>query len=389
MGPNSRYFGNVSDSNPLGKTVQKTVLHSQHQSLSARMLDFAGWDMPISYDSYSGGMRKEHLLVREDCGVFDVSHMGEFWFRGSDAGQFLDLASTRPMSSLSVGKARYALLLNESGFIIDDIIVYRVKTEEFMMVVNAANLQKDYSHLKRLHSGFKCEFLDKSPETALIAVQGPHAMDQLSALGLPQEVSQLPYYGLHITDDSLVIARTGYTGEDGFELFLPSERAEEFWKKALAAKIRPIGLGARDTLRLEVGFPLYGHELSEETYPHETLASFAVSKKHKDFHGSSFLAEAPRFFPVAILAENAKPIRENEILLSDNKKIGRTTSGSSSPVLKRGMGLALVERSLYPDGLSEDVDIFLESAGKQRKARITNLPFVETHRVKRQARKCA
>lgn len=376
---NSRYSSAVS--------LLKTPLHAKHLELSARMLEFAGWEMPISYDSFSGGTKKEHQTVREEAGIFDVSHMGEFLFEGPGAAAFLDFACTRPMSSLKLGQARYALLLRQDGRILDDIIVYRLEDQRFMMVVNASNKTKDFKHLSEIRSNPDFELSDQSDRWALLAIQGPKSielLDQLLILGARPD--EIPYYSSETSKEGWIVARTGYTGEDGLEIFLPAPDAPKLWDQCLALGIKPIGLGARDTLRLEVGFPLYGHELSEELYPHETLASFAVSKKHSGFLGEDFRQKAPRFSPVAVCGDSAKPIREGDELHFEGKKIGWITSGSTSPLRKRGMGLGLIDREACSAGRLQEVEIFLESAGKQRKAQVTNLPFVETFRVKKKNR---
>lgn len=340
--------------------------------------------MPISYDSVSGGMLKEHLCVRENVGLFDVSHMGEFFISGPQAAEFLDFVCTRPMSSLKEGRARYALLLNEDGFILDDIIVYRLKSELFMMVVNASNIDKDFAHLESIMGGYQCEIHNRSLEYALIAVQGPKAFELYSQLGLQGRVEDLPYYGFFEPSQGYLVARTGYTGEDGYEIFLSHTAAAEIWEKAVESGAKPIGLGARDTLRMEVGFPLYGHELSEELYPHETLASFAVSSKPEaTFLGHQFRSRPARYFAAGILGDSPRPLREGEKLICGDREIGRLTSGSMSPLLRRGMGLALIEKSFESQTGSQEAEIFLESNGKRRKAQFQILPFVETARVKR------
>jgi aminomethyltransferase len=345
------------------------------------MAEFAGFEMPISYDPITGGMKNEHLKVRESAGMFDVSHMGEFRIRGRESAKFLSRASTRPCEALEVGRAQYALLLNAQGGIVDDIIVYRMGADEFFMVVNASNIEKDFAHLRSLADGFEVELTNESERWALIAVQGPKAIEILGERY--QDLASIRYYAFR-QEKALILSHTGYTGEDGLEIFLPPSQAQELWEWLYARGVWPIGLGARDTLRLEVCFPLYGHELSDELYPAETLASFAVSQK-SDFFGRSKQPSHPQKRPVCVLADNSKPLRAGERIWIDGVDVGEITSGSYSPVLKRGMGVGLIVATLDLSPSPDGIICVIESGGKQRPARIVQAPFVETSRVKRRA----
>lgn len=348
------------------------------------MAEFAGYDMPISYDAVSGGMLKEHLAVREHIGMFDVSHMGEFWVKGPQASAFLTYATTRPTEGLASGRAQYCLLLNQSGGIIDDIIIYKFSNEKYWVVVNASNIQKDFEHLQRISKNFKVDLQNVSDPTALIAVQGPEAAPLFERL-IP-ETKGLKYYSFVETSKSWIVAHTGYTGEDGFEVFLPVSEAAAFWDLLRSHQVLPIGLGARDTLRLEVGFSLYGHELTEDLRPNETFSAFAMSTEH-EFMGKSEAVKPPRFLPVAIETRTPKPLRAGESLLVGNKKVGWLTSGSISPARKIGIGLGLVDLSLLDQKPTEDMIFVLESAGKQREAVRTDTPFLSTPRVKKRVKK--
>ena len=357
--------------------LRKTPLHAEHIALQARMAPFAGFDMPISYDQVTGGMAKEHLAVRQSAGMFDVSHMGEFWITGPQATEFLNHVCTRPFSHTANNKAQYCLLLNDSGTIVDDIIVYKFDPQLYWMVVNAANVSKDWAHLQSHKGSFDVRLTDVSDQTALIAVQGPRAVEIVDSI-IPR-AKDLKYYAFFQPQPNWIVARTGYTGEDGFEIFLPSNLAVDLWRHLKAAGVTPIGLGARDTLRLEVGFPLYGHELDDTLKPQETFAGFAVDKNHS-FIGASAARQTPRYIPVSIETDNAKPIRAGDKLLLNGQEIGWVTSGSMSPVKKLGIGLGLVRAQVIAD--QKPTIFVLESAGKQREARAQSLPFVPTARVK-------
>ncbi len=332
--------------------------------------------MPISYDKFSGGMLKEHLEVRQKLGIFDVSHMGEFSISGPKSIDFLSFITTKDFESSKDGRAYYSLLLKSDGGILDDILVYRIHSQSFLMVVNASNISKDWAHITHHSKDFDVLLENKSEEIALIAIQGPEAYIVVEEV-FPG-AKNLSYYSF-MQRDGILIARTGYTGEDGFEIFLGPDRAVDLWRHFLNKKVKPCGLGARDTLRLEVGFPLYGQELREDLWPHESFSSFALKNK-KAFLGHECLKKAPRWRPISLCATNAKPMRSHEKIVLGGKYLGEITSGSTSPCLKRGMGLGLIH-SDYP---FEEGSIFLlESAGKQREATVKNLPFIEAGRVKK------
>ncbi len=372
-------------------TLHTTPLHFRHLQLGARMGPFAGYDMPISYDSYSGGMIKEHLAVRQGAGIFDVSHMGEFWVRGPEATAFVSAYCTRPFESVKDGRAVYALLLRDDGGILDDIIVYKVSSQAYWIVVNASNREKNFKHLKSQAARFQIELTDVSDETALIALQGPKAKEILPKIYPGCE--SLKYYTFEqrptenpkkTGDSTLIVSRTGYTGEDGFEIFLPPADAGALWDRLLEEGAKPIGLGARDTLRLEAGFPLYGHELSEDLLPAETLSAFAWATGH-DYCGKSATLRPPRYVAIAVKTDSPKPLRAEQPLYFGEKKVGYLTSGSMSPVLRVGIGLALVG-SEHEEALKRGI-FELDSTAKPRQAFCTEIPFVEAERTKKPGRK--
>lgn len=358
--------------------LKKTPLYSEHLRLGAKLAPFAGYEMPISYDKVSGGMKKEHLAVRQGAGMFDVSHMGEFWVEGKQAVEFLNKACSRGFSSLANFRAQYCLLLQPDGGIIDDILVYRLNSEKFWVVVNAANIEKDWKHLKSLASEYEVELNDVSEDISLIAIQGPKAA--LVCDKLLGSVSDLKYYGFKTTDKDWIVGRTGYTGEDGFEVFLPNSEATPLWKSLEESAVVPIGLGARDSLRLEAGFPLYGHELSSEIKPQESFSWFACKSDH-DFVGKKGTEDPARFKPIGLVGHTPKPIRQGEKIVYKNQVVGEVTSGAYSPELNKGIGLGLLEISKLPKDETED--FFLESGGKQREVTFESPPFVETGRAKK------
>ena len=371
----------MDDSLACGVDLKKTPLHFDHLAKSARMAEFAGYDMPISYDQITGGMKAEHLLVRENAGMFDVSHMGEFWIEGSDATKFLNHACTRSFDKLSEGKAQYCLLLSESGAILDDIIVYKFNSEKYWMVVNASNLQKDFNHLKKLSTGYKNLALrDVSETTALIALQGPQAENLMNSLGF--QVRELKYYHFITTDKNWIIGRTGYTGEDGFEIFLPPSEAPDLWRALEQKSVLPIGLGARDSLRLEVGFPLYGHELGEDLLAHETLSAFAIGADHNCLGSRSF-EKPPRYIPGGFTGVTPKPLRAGEKVFLNDIEVGWLSSGSYSPQRKQGIGLGFLKLEKLPKKPLEELIFMLESGPKRREVKWELPPFVETRRAKK------
>lgn len=361
-------------------TLKKTILYDEHLRANARMVPFAGWEMPVSYDSFSGGMIKEHLLVRESSGIFDVSHMGEFWVCGNQAVDFLNHVCTRPVSSLAEGKAQYCLILSPEGGILDDIIVYKFTDKQFWVVVNAANIEKDFSHFKKHSEGFDVSLENESEQTALIALQGPDAKSVIQEILGDQ--SDLKYYHFRELEPGWILSRTGYTGEDGFEIFCPNQEAPELWKKLLAAGAKPIGLGARDSLRTEVGFPLYGNDLREDLYPHETLSFFAVHK-NSEFLGSHSLKKPARWLPVGFLGDSPKPFRPHEKLYFEDKLVGELSSGSYSPGLKKGVGLGLLSTEHFEKVPDEGTNFLLESGPKRRQVTLMVPPFVDAGRAKK------
>lgn len=364
---------------------KKTSLYPVHEKLGASFTDFGGWDMPLKYSNDVA----EHEAVRTRAGIFDLSHMGEFRVTGPDAGAFLDYALVSNMSVLKVGKAKYSILVNDKGGVIDDLITYRLGDEEFMVVPNAANIDTDYAAMSERLGDFNVEFVNESDQTSLIAVQGPRAEEILLAAGASDEnaVRELKYYAsvpLTIAGVDVLLARTGYTGEDGFELFVPNEHAVELWDKLAAAGepfgLTPAGLASRDSLRLEAGMPLYGHELGLDITPFESglgrLVEIALEKKASDFVGREALSELAKSESKRILvglkAQAKRPARAGSKLVdSEGNEIGEVTSGIPSPTLGFPIAMALVNREFSELGSTVDVDI----RGKRAPFDVVALPF--------------
>lgn len=331
------------------------------------MAPFAGYWMPIQYTSITA----EHLAVREGVGVFDVSHMGEFWVRGPQALDFLQYATLNDVSKLKVGRAQYSMLPNEQGGVVDDIYLYRTAEEEYLVVVNASNIEKDWHHLQRLAEGFAVRLEDASERTGLLAVQGPQAAEVLQKFCDVDLSSKRKNdtFTATVAERPARLARTGYTGEDGFEIFTQAEDVQAVWDALLWAGVTPCGLGARDTLRLEAGFPLYGHELTDETDPRCTPFGWVV-KEHKEFYGkAALLARRCERILVGLLLEQGIP-REGYAVLSGGAEVGRVTSGTLSPSLRKGIALAYVRAG------AESGHLEVEIRSKTYPARLVSPPFV-------------
>ncbi len=372
-------------SNDLNMTEasRKTPLHSWHVNHGARMASFAGYDMPIQYQ----GIVAEHTATRTAAGVFDISHMGRLRFDGSRADQLLDHLLTRRVVDMQPGQVRYALVCNEEGGILDDVLVSCLESPSskiyFLLVVNASNRETIVRWLQPHLADFPdVEFHDVTDATAMIAVQGPKAISVCSRL-LPASALQLGYYRARVTDQMskpCIVSRTGYTGEDGLELIVRAEDAERVWENIMLSGreqgISPVGLGARDTLRLEAGMPLYGHELSEHIDPYTAGLSFACNLKDRSFIGCEVLQEKSKgSLParrVGLLVEGRRAAREDSHCFDhENRPIGTVTSGTFSPTLQRPIAMAYVNSEMAQVGQSLEVDI----RGTRANATIVDLPF--------------
>lgn len=346
--------------------MNKTPLYDEHLALGGKMVEFAGWELPVMYSSIT----KEHLAVRQGAGLFDVSHMGEFFVRGPQALEFLRWATLNDPAKLKVGRAQYSMLPNDRGGVVDDIYVYRIGEGEYLVVVNAANVAKDGAHLNELAKDFDVELENASASWALLALQGPRAEEVLQplcdvALAGKRKNST---FTANVAGAPVRLARTGYTGEDGFEIFVAPEQAAAVWRALIGAGVVPAGLGARDTLRLEAGFPLYGHELTDETNPRCTPLSWVI--KDKDYYGREAMEQGDcRQRLVGLLLERGIP-RSGYKVLHGGEVVGEVTSGTQSPLLKKGIALGWVD-----SGAGEELAV--EVRGKPYPARIVPTPFVE------------
>jgi aminomethyltransferase len=353
-----------------------TALHEQHRALGAKLVDFAGWDMPIAY----AGTVSEHLAVRRGAGAFDIGHMGRIDVRGPGAGSFLRSLVTRTLADMPAGAARYALVCNERGAILDDIFVYRKAAEEWRLIVNGANRTKIVAWLDR-HRPPAVSVADRTLDTGLVALQGPRVREVLTAMAVPlPDVFRLHTFVEHPwRGRSLFIARTGYTGEWGVEVMADHASIVALWDEALArgkdAGLVPVGLGARDTLLLEMGYALYGHEIDETTTPLEAGLEWAVDFDEEDFVGRAALAAqrgqgVPRRLVGFELIDKGVP-RQGHSILAAGRTVGTVTSGNLSPSLDKGIGMGYIEAARAALGTRIEIDI----RGKRKQAVIVKPPF--------------
>jgi len=359
--------------------MKKTPFTDLHMALGAKMHEFAGYNMPIEYS----GIMDEHLTVVHAVGVFDVSHMGEFWVKGPKALEFLQRVTSNDASRLQPGKAQYTCFVNDHGGIVDDFIVYCYEPEKYLLVVNAANIEKDWTWCQQ-HNTMGAELENASDHMAQLAVQGPKAAETLQKL-TGVDLSAIPYYsfvtGTFAGVEEVIISNTGYTGAGGFELYFYPEHGAVIWdalfKAGEAFNIKPIGLGARDTLRLEMGFCLYGNDLDDTTTPLEAgLGWITKFTDDKPFVGRQVLQKekasgVSRKLTCFALTEKGIPRHGYTIVNESGEVIGHVTSGTISPVLKIGIGMGY----LKPEYAKPDTDIFIQVRNKNLKARVVKPPF--------------
>ncbi|HEX5531167.1 MAG TPA: glycine cleavage system aminomethyltransferase GcvT [Methylomirabilota bacterium] len=363
--------------------LKRTPLRDVHVKAGAKMVPFGGWDMPVQYT----GIIDEHRTVRRAVGLFDISHMGEFEVRGPDALTAVQRLCTNDASTLAIGQVQYAALCYPEGGIVDDLTVYRLAPDHFMLVVNASNIEKDWAWVTS-HSEGRAEWTNVSAETALLAVQGPKAEGLVARLA-DRDVTGIAYY--HFARGAVagvagLISRTGYTGEDGFELYVPAGEAERLWQALLEAGhrdgIKPIGLGARDTLRLEMKYALYGNDIDQTTNPLEAGLGWVVKPAKGEFIGRAAI-EALRARGVARrlvgfeMAERAVP-RHGYRLLAGGAPVGAVTSGSFGPSVERSIGMGYVASPQTAVGTALTVEI----RGALHAARVVKTPFHPSHTKK-------
>jgi aminomethyltransferase len=350
--------------------LKRTPLHEEHEKAGARLVPFAGYEMPVQYE----GVKAEHEAVRQRAGLFDVSHMGEVVFRGPDAERAVQRLVTRDVGRLETGQAGYAAVCYEGGGTVDDVLVYRTP-DDFLVVVNASNREKDVAHFREHTEDLDAEVIDESDDWALLALQGPRAVELLQPF-TETDLSSIKYYRYEVGEVEgayTVLSRTGYTGEDGFELFVRPDDAPRVWRRLIEAGAAPVGLGARDTLRLEAGMCLYGNELDPETTPLEAGIGFAVNlDKEQEFVGQEALRrekeEGLKKKLVAFKVEGRGIARHDYPVAVGGEMVGSVTSGTLSPTLGEAIGLALVA----PD-VEDEFEVVIRN--RPVAARTVPLPF--------------
>lgn len=355
--------------------MHHTALHEWHTTHGGRMVDFAGWDMPIQYTT----IVEEHNAVRNAAGLFDIAHMGRLKFTGPQAQQLLDHLLTNKLANMPVGRVKYSLMTNESGGILDDVLAYRLEAD-WLLVVNASNREKIVAWINTHISSFDAAMIDETLTSFMLALQGPHAVEILRRL-TSTNLDDIKYYRCLTTeflDQPVLISRTGYTGEDGFEVIIENGHALALWEKIMSIGgehgLQPAGLGCRDTLRLEAGMPLYGHELSEQIDPLTAGLDFAVSLD-SEFIGQQALierkADGLKQQRIGLELEGKRIAREGAAILHEGKTAGTVTSGSFSPTLQKSIAMGYVDGELSPEGTRLEIDI----RGKTVPATIVPLPF--------------
>ena len=359
--------------------MNKTALFNKHVALGAKMVPFAGYNMPVQYT----GVNEEHFAVREKVGIFDVSHMGQFFVEGPKSMDLLQYVTTNDVTKLDDGKAQYTCLPNGNGGIVDDLIVYKMADNKYFVVVNAANIQKDWDHINKYNKDFGAELRNVSDEMSLIAIQGPKATDTLQKL-TDKNLADIPFYHFSIGTvagiSDVIISNTGYTGSGGFELYFKNEDAEKMWDALTEAGeefgLMPCGLASRDTLRLEKGFCLYGNDIDDSTSPLEAGLGW-ITKLDTEFVDKERLAKQKEEGITKKLVgfemqEKAIPRHGYDIVDAEGNKIGHVTSGTMSPMKKIGIGLAYVDKPHYKTGS----DIFVQVRNKNIPAKVVKTPFV-------------
>lgn len=366
----------------MNSNLARTPLHDWHVANRGRMVDFAGWSMPVQYTS----IVDEHLATRTRATVFDISHMGRLRFDGSRAGEFLDSLLTRRVADMPVGAIRYSLVTNPQGGILDDVLVYHLETpsssDYFLLVVNASNRAKIISWIEQHDpASYGVSMHDRTELTAMIAVQGPRAIEVVEPL-IGAKLSEMKYYTGRVTKQMgkvCIVSRTGYTGEDGCELIVRADEAGRIWENLLLAgrkvNLQAAGLGARDTLRLEAAMPLYGHELSEDVHPYQAGLSFAVNLKDRQFVGRDALAALRNddsICRVGLEPAGRRVPREHYPVFDGEQMVGEVTSGTFSPTLDRPIAMAYVSSTVK----SRD-ELTIDIRGTREPARLVSLPFYQ------------
>ncbi|MDR0802955.1 glycine cleavage system aminomethyltransferase GcvT [Fluviicola sp.] len=359
--------------------MKNTALTHVHEALGAKMVPFAGFNMPVQYE----GVTIEHETVRNAVGVFDVSHMGEFLLSGPDALDLIQRVTSNDAATLTTGRAQYSCLPNGKGGIVDDLIVYKIKEEEYLLVVNASNIEKDWNWISS-HNTKNVSMRNLSDDYSLLAIQGPKAVEAMQSL-TSIDLSAIKYYHFEIGPfagiDYVIISATGYTGSGGFEIYCKNSEVQQVWDKVFEAGasfgIKPIGLAARDTLRLEMGFCLYGNDIDDTTSPLEAGLGW-ITKFTKDFVDAEFLKAQKEsgVFRKLIgfeMIDRGIPRHDYRVLDADGNEIGKVTSGTQGPSVKKAIGMAYVKTAFA----APDTEIFIEIRDKGVKAQVVKIPFYQ------------
>jgi aminomethyltransferase len=357
--------------------LKNTALTDIHIQLGAKMVPFAGYNMPIQYQ----GLKIEHDCVRNGVGVFDVSHMGEFLITGNESINLIQKISTNDASLLTPGRAQYSCMPNGQGGIVDDLIIYMLASNKYLLVVNASNIEKDWNWINE-NNQFDAQLTNLSDEYSLLAIQGPKASEAMQSL-TKVDLANIKFYHFEIGEfaecKDVIISATGYTGSGGFEIYVKNKDAEKVWRKVFEAgkpfNIQPIGLGARDTLRLEMGYCLYGNDIDDTTSPIEAGLGW-ITKFNKEFIDKDFLTNQKehgvnRKLTAFEIIDKGIPRKDYNIMNSSNEIIGHVTSGTMSPSLNKGIGMGYVQKQYA----TIDTEIFIEIRNKLIKASVVKLPF--------------
>ena len=357
--------------------MKETALTKKHIDLGAKMVPFAGYNMPVQYE----GLKVEHQTVREALGVFDVSHMGEFFIEGPKALDLIQKISSNDASKLVPGKAQYSCMPNDKGGIVDDLIIYMIADEHYLLVVNASNIEKDWNWIQQ-HNDVGAKMTNASDEYSLLAIQGPKAAEAMQSL-TAVNLTSIAFYSFEIGQfagcDDVIISATGYTGSGGFEVYIKNKDAEKVWDAVLTAGadygIQPIGLGARDTLRLEMGYCLYGNDIDDTTSPLEAGLGW-ITKFTKNFVNADFLKQqkeegVQRKLVAFELMDKGIPRHDYPIVDAEGNVIGKVTSGTMSPSLNKAIGLGYVP----VESAGEGSEIFVQIRNKNLAAKVVKLPF--------------
>ena len=355
--------------------MKKTSLFEKHIELNAKMVDFGGFNMPIQYS----GISDEHINVRNNVGIFDVSHMGEFFVSGKEALQFLNHVCSNNIEKIEINKAQYNCFTNEKGGIIDDLIVYRCDENEYMLVVNASNIDKDWNWLNRFINKYDCSIIDESENIGLISVQGPKSLQLINDIFNKDftSIKKFNFKTIEYKKHKVIISNTGYTGSPGYEIYLDNNIIVEIWDLLLnhgkKYDLCPVGLGARDTLRIEMGYCLYGNEINDDITPHEANLMW-ITDMNKDFVGKKSLEKSIENSKKKLVGfkmiDRGIPRKDYHVFDSNNNLIGKVTSGTFSPSNKLGVGMALIDFKNFKSN-----EIFIEQRNKRIKGLIQKLPI--------------